>query len=93
MDLIKISNIKSISKAEAAFNRLVDIAYIKEVGEDHIMAIGANPDLSDMEEFKWIKSIVQRVMYDAGEKNVLVEKLAQEWAEITYATFGPTQRG
>ncbi len=78
MDLIKISQIDSISKAEGAFNRLVDIAYLEEVGTDYILAIGEQPDLSDPEEFEWIKSIIQRVMHDAGQKNVLIEKVAQE---------------
>ena len=77
MDLIKISKIESISKAESAFNRLVDIAYLEEVGNDYILAIGENPNLSDPKEFEWIKSIIQRVMHDAGEENVLIEKVVQ----------------
>ncbi len=78
MDVIKISQIESIAQAENAFYRLVDIAYIEEIGNDYIIAIPENPDLSDPAEFEWIKSIIQRVMHDVGETKVRIEQLVQD---------------
>lgn len=80
MAFIKISQIESIAKAENAFHRLVDIAYVEEVGGDYILAIPDNPDLSDPAEFEWLKSIIERVMHDAGEKHVQIDKLTQNEA-------------
>ena len=78
MDVIKISHINSITTAERAFHRLVDIVYVEEIGDDYFIAFTDNPDLSDPAELAWIIAIIQQVMHDVGETQVVIEKLTQQ---------------
>ena len=75
MTRIKISGYKYYESIQKAFDsRMVDIAYIDEIGDGEIYIVPDDQgfDFDDKKEIVWLISIIKSVLNDVGENGVCV---------------------